>query len=393
MTETPSPTNPGNTPSTTLGATNLPLSKTSPNSRPKLIITIGILAVLIAISGGAYWWWQNHTTISTDNAKVDSDTIELSTRISGRMQSISVQEGQKVSSGEVLFQLETTQLEAELLKAQANLETAIATFEKIKAGARSEELELAQITVQRSSAAYDKKVNERKQSEIDLLEVEKELERKEALYQAQVISLQDIETIRNKVDNYQTRYAAAEASRVEAENILKDAQVHQSLINNGPLPQDLEIYAAQVKQADAACMLAQSNYEASTIKAPANGTVVKINAQIGEMVTSGQSALTLIDLDNVWIKANIDETKIKRVGIGQAVRVVIDAYPGQVFNGTISDIGNAAGSVFSLIPNDNSSGNFTKVTQRVPVKIKLESSDYPLYPGMSAKVKIFAGDQ
>lgn len=137
-------------------------------------------------------------------------------------------------------------------------------------------------------------------------------------------------------------------------------------------------------------MLAQSNYEAAIIKAPVDGTIVKINAQAGEVVNAGQSVLTLIDLEKVWIKANIDESKIRRVAIGQTVQVIVDAYPGQVFEGTISDIGNAAGSVFSLIPNDNSSGNFTRVTQRIPVKIKLESTDYPLYPGMSAKVKIFA---
>lgn len=243
MTETISQTNPGNNPSNP-GAPNLPLKKTPRNSRPKLILTIGIIAVLMAISGGIYWWWQNHTTISTDNAKVDSDIIELSPRVSGRIQSIQVQEGQKVTAGEVLFQLEATQLEAELLKAQANLETAKATLEKIKAGARSEELELAQIAVQRSKAAYEKAANQKKQAEIDLLEVEKELERKEALYQAQVISLQDIETIRNRVKNYRARYAAAEASLVEAENVLKDAQVRLTLISNGPLPQDLEIYEA-----------------------------------------------------------------------------------------------------------------------------------------------------
>ena len=106
--------------------------------------------------------------------------------------------------------------------------------------------------------------------------MQQELDRKEALYQAQAISLETIESLRHKTEAAQARLAAAEASRIEAENTLKNAKVKQSLINQGPLAQDLEIYTAQIKQADAACLLAQSNYDAATIKAPVDGTVVKI---------------------------------------------------------------------------------------------------------------------
>jgi len=247
---------------------------------------------------------------------------------------------------------------------------------------------MAQIEVQKTTAAYARTESQKKQAEIELDELKQELERKEALYKAQAISLETIESLRHKTEAAQARLATAEASRVEAKSTLKNAQVKQSLINQGPLAQDLEIYASQVKQAEAACLLAQSNYDAVTIKAPVAGTVVKINAQLGEMVNSGQSALTLIDLEKVWIKANIDETLIKRVSIGQPVQISIDAYPSQSFNGKIADIGNAAGSIFSLIPSDNSAGNFTKLTQRVPVKIQIESAGFSLYPGMSAKVKI-----
>lgn len=366
-----------------------PNKQLAPNKRTKSILAIGLIALLIVLTGGGYWWWQRQISISTDNAKVDCDTIELSTRLPGRIEAVVVQEGQRAAAGDTLFQLETVQLEAEVLRTQANLETARITFDKIKAGPRPEELQMAQLEVEKAGAAYARTENLKTQAEIELDELQQDLGRKEALYQTGVISLEAIESLRHKANAAKARLGAAEASQIEAESSLKNAQAKQSLISQEPMQSDLEILAAQVKQAEAAGLLAQTNLDAATIKAPVAGTVVRINAQPGEMVNVGQAVLTLINLDQVWIKANIDETLIKRVAIGQSVQISIDAYPGQLFSGKIIDIGNTAGSIFSLLPSDSSAGNFTKLTQRVPVKIQIEPAGFSLYPGLSAKVKIF----
>jgi multidrug resistance efflux pump len=119
-----------------------------------------------------------------------------------------------------------------------------------------------------------------------------------------------------------------------------------------------------------------------------DGTVIKIAVQPGENLTAGQAALTVSDLTRTWITANIEEKKISRVKDGQKAEVTIDAYPGKVFRGSVDTVGDASQSTFALIPTESSSGNFTKVTQRLQVKIEVENQGLLLKPGMSAIVKI-----
>jgi membrane fusion protein (multidrug efflux system) len=122
--------------------------------------------------------------------------------------------------------------------------------------------------------------------------------------------------------------------------------------------------------------------------APSDGVVAKKEVVVGEMVSPGQSVVSVVDPESVYLEAMVDETHIQHVKRGEPVRIEIDAYPGRTFEGHVSEVGVATGSEFALIPQNNASGNFTKVVQRLPVKIALENPDHMLKPGMSAVVAI-----
>lgn len=342
---------------------------------PRRAVYIAAGAVVLAVLGSVYWWWLSQTTISTENAKVAANSVEISSRLTGRIKSIPVKEEEQVTEGQVLIQLENDQYLAELHRAEANLEIAKAGLEKIVEGARPEELAQSAAAVSQAQAGVAK-------AELALSDQERILKQKETLFASGAISQEEIESAR-------TKYLIAQADLESARSQLRRSQAADDMVVNGALPRDRRIYEAQVKQAEAALQLAQFNYDSTFIKSPVGGTVARIGAQAGETLSPGQAALSVIDLDNVWVQANLEETYLHRLAVGQKARVTIDAYPGVVFNGQVTDIGSAAGSVFSLIPTENTSGNFTKVVQRFIVKIQLEPTGHNLKPGMSAVVKIY----
>jgi len=357
-------------------------------AKKPLLITIGLIILLLAAAAGGWWWWYSRTTIATDNAKVAADLIDISPKVGGRIQAIHVKEQETVKAGQILLELENEQYKAELQRAEANLELAQANLEKLKNGARPEEREQVAAVVDQCEAAVNQALAAKVQNEASLRDAERLWAKKEQLYQQGVISQEDLESARSSLEKAQAAVESASASLEGAQNKLREAKARQALVENGPLPQDLQICEAQVKQAEAALALAKLNYENTIIRAPVDGTVARINAEVGETFSPGQTAITLVDLAHPWIQVNLEETEMYRVAVGQKAKVTIDAYPGAVFEGEITEIGSAAGSVFSLIPTENTSGNYTKVVQRFSLKIKVDAGEYQLKPGMSAVVKI-----
>ena len=141
---------------------------------------------------------------------------------------------------------------------------------------------------------------------------------------------------------------------------------------------------------EAALQLARNQLIDTTVKAPATGVVSKKNVEPGQMVTAGQTLMYVVPTDDIWVTANLKETEIKQVSPGQTVEIDIDAYPGLKVSGKVDSFSPATGARFALLPPDNSTGNFTKVVQRVPVKVRLDAlpTDHPLRPGMSVNVVI-----
>ncbi|SHE93329.1 HlyD family secretion protein [Desulforamulus putei] len=186
-----------------------------------------------------------------------------------------------------------------------------------------------------------------------------------------------------------THYVSTEDARVDGDIVKVSPQVAGQIIE---LPVEEDQYVNQgelVGRLSDVTLAPGSNLDLTVIKAPISGTVIKKTAHVGEMASPGVPVAMMADLKNLYVTANIEETKLNKVKVGQPVDYTIDTFPGVRFKGKVLSIGNAANSVFSLLPQQNTGNSFTKVTQRIPVKISIE--DYQkrrLLPGMSAVVKI-----
>jgi len=349
---------------------------------------VAIILVALAVAAGLYWLWTTRNLVTTDNAKITADVIEISPKVSGKILGLNVKEQEQVKAGQILFRLEDDQYQAELQKSLANLEAAQANLEKARSGARIEERQQAAAAAAQSRAGLERAGAQKVQSAAGLAEAERITLEKETLYAHEAISREEIEAARTRLETARAALAVAQASLTEAEHKLQESLAKQELIENGPQAVDIRVLEALVKQAEAAAQVAQVNLDNTTVRAPVDATVVRINAQPGETFSAGQSVLTLVDLEQVWVTAQLEETKVERLAVGQPVQVKVDAYPGVELNGEIAEIGSAAGSVFAIIPTDTTSGSFTKVVQRFPVKIGVDPAGHSLRPGMSAVITI-----
>lgn len=328
-------------------------------SNRQLAIIIGILVVLL-VAGGLWWWYRASRIVSTDDARVKGTIVNLSAKVGGRIEKVLVGEGDNVAAGQVMAVLESQEFEAEVEQAKANLSMAEAKLAAIVAGNRPQEVAKA------SAAVYQARAN--------MTNAGKNSERDEVLYRQGAISIQQRDAARTAYDVAQAEYMSASEQ--------------YSLSAEGSRQEDIMQAQAQVQQAQAALKKAQIQLNDAVIKAPVGGVVALKSVEVGEIVSFGQPLFSISNLADVWVGANIEETYIGRVKVGQHVDLNIDAYPGRSFNGTVIEVGPASGSQFALLPTENSSANFTKVTQRLPIKIKVEESEYVLKPGMSAIVNI-----
>ncbi len=163
------------------------------------------------------------------------------------------------------------------------------------------------------------------------------------------------------------------------------------LIKTGQVaPAEGDVVQAQVEQSHAALEIAQYNLEQTTIKAPADGILAGFNVRVGDTVTEGVSLFALVEQSEFWVEANFKETQLRRIRIGQPVRITVDMYPNYTFTGTVQSMNPGSGSPFSLLPPENATGNWVKVTQRVPVRVLITHLDprYPLLLGTSAVTRI-----
>ncbi|SHJ44665.1 HlyD family secretion protein [Propionispora hippei] len=319
------------------------------------------LIVLIAVSGGVWWWIRSSRIVSTDDARVKGTIVNISAKVTGRVEKLLVQEGDAVTAGQVVATIEQREFQAQLEQAQAALAAAQAKLALAEAGNRPQEIAEAGASVTQAQATLEN--------------ARKEYERVEALYRQGGISAQ-------QRDAAKTAWEVAKAQCEAAQN-------SYSVTNEGSRPEDIKMLQAQVQQAQAAVKSAQVQLDDTVIKAPVSGTLALKSVEDGEVVSAGQPLVSIANLSDVWIAANIEETYIGKVKAGQEVSFTIDAYPGKTFTGKVKEVGPAAGSQFALLPNENTSGNFTKVTQRLPIKIQAENAaDGELKPGMSAIIEI-----
>lgn len=348
-------------------------------SKRRLGIIILLALIGLAAVGGLVWHEYAGKIVSTDNAKVAGEIVDISSKLSGRLETIKVKEEQYVEQGQVIAELDLVPLQLALNQAEAVMEQAQANYDKLPEDIRS-----ADAAVVKAEEALNAALGTEKTSEIALAEGERILKQNETLYKAKALSEEAYKESQARVKTLEAALDTARANTGVARAALEDAVAKDDATQKT----SDAIYRAQLKKARADYEVAKYNLDNASIKAPISGTVVRVSVQAGENVSFGQTILSICDLENVYITANVDEQDIARIKPGQKVEISIDAYSGQTINGEVDTIGGAAQSVFSIISTESSSGNYTKVSQRLPVKIVPEKGRLLLKPGMSAVIKI-----
>jgi membrane fusion protein (multidrug efflux system) len=323
--------------------------------RLKVYIPLAIIVTIILY--GAYYWFRDYRQyITTDDAHIEADNITVGSKMLGRIVAIHAEEGSEVSKGMLLVELDSSDLVA-----QRN--QAVALRNQAKAS-------LSQSEVKYSSDQKSIRVQE-----INVEKAEEDLTRAKSQFSGGVIT-------QEQFDHTRKAYESAVAQLESAKAMLT---VSRSLISSA---------TAAVETAGAQVNVLETQLKNIKLYAPANGVIAKKWLMPGDIVQPGQSVFTVTDTSREWVIAYLEETKIGEIYTGQDVKFTIDAFTRTRFSGKVFLTGKSTASVFSLIPANNASGNFTKVTQRVPVKISIDKADngmdlssFTLLPGMSAVVK------
>ncbi len=361
------------------------------------ILTLGTAAVLFFTIEGCWTSWEGGSKEQrTDDAYVRADMTPLSTRISGTVRKVGVEDFATVTHGQVLVQLDDQDYQAILAEARAALAAARAALDDNQSAKRIEDSKIqnAETIVTQASASVDAAKAMIQSVEPDVERTSLELKRQQALLASKSATLQQVESAVANADRltgtlagYQAEMARAQASLLSSRSLLETEKRQRTALDvkDG-------LYRADIQAKQAAIIVAQVNLGYTRIAAPTAGAVGERHVQEGQLVAPGMQVVDLVKGD-VWIQANYKETQLTNIRPGDTADIKIDAFPGTLLHGTVVEIAPASGSQFALLPPDNATGNFTKVVQRLPVKIALDSG-HPLQgrlrPGFSAIVTIHA---
>jgi len=327
-------------------------------SKKNLKVYIPLILVTLVVITGVIIWYINYTKfVRTDDAHIESDNVSVSSKILGRISKVYAQEGDEVKEGMLLVELDTTDLAAQ--KQQALAGKAQSEALKVQAEAKYQ---------------YDKKNVQ--VLEISLRRLQEDFDRAKNQFAGDVISKEQFDHARNALEIGQAQLEAA-----RSQLLVSLSQISSTEKAIGSSEAQIEVINTQMSN--------------TRLYAPLDGLIAKRWLLAGDIVQPAQSVYTINNDKKFWVMVYLEETKIGHLQIGQRARFSIDAFPDEIFDGTIFSMGSGTASQFSIIPASNASGNFTKVTQRVPLKISIDATEsgktltsYRFLPGMSCIVRI-----
>jgi len=329
--------------------------------RRRLLPFVILFLVLAAGgAGGVFYWLDARHYESTDDAFIDADVSQVSSRIAGRVQRIDVDENQAVKAGQVLLELDPADEQVRLDQALAQQGNAAASLEQAQA-----QLVLQQANLEQAGAMA-------RVGEADLTQAQQDFARYRAIDPHAVT--------RQQLDN-----AAAAARSAQAKLDANRHTVNAAAAQVTAAKAQIDAAQAVLNQMKVGVAQARLQLSYDTITAPKDGRVARRTVQLGNYVKEGQALLAVVP-EAVYVTANFKETQLGPMRAGQSVAIVVDAFPGISFHGVVESFQNGTGSVFSALPAENASGNYVKVVQRLPVRIRFDDariSDYRLSPGMS----------
>ncbi len=419
-------------------------------AKKKMLILLFILVFLGGIAAGGAWVWQRLKYVSTDDAQVKGNLITLSAKVPGRIVRLLVDEGAAVKKDQVLFELEKDDYQAALAQAAAGLEKArqelaqaVATLsltrERVAQGIGTAEASLKEageglhFSKEDALLQTDRVRKEIEQTQANLqaagarvLEAKanlenarKEFDRAAELFRRQFVAENSKDAAETAWQVAQSKYQVALESEREtqaqlelakanersivlkqqsvriAEQVLQKAKLGLNLAREEKRQiqiqeKNIDLLKAKVQEAEATFKLAEIRLQETAVASPISGVVSKRFADRGQLVQQGQPVFTVNNPAEKWVVANVEETKIRRVQRGAKASIEADAFPDRSFAGKVEFVGSAAISEFALLPADNPSGNFIKITHRLPVRIAVEDPENHLRPGMMLVVNIEA---
>jgi membrane fusion protein (multidrug efflux system) len=346
------------------------------------IIAIGIL---VGSFYGIRWLHYYFTHAITDDATVEGDLISVSSTVPGKIRLLPIREGEHLKKGQLIAQLREEDYQAKVDVAAGMVQSINASLNE----AMADEALVKENTekyVQRSEAVLYASQARLKEAEANMHLATLDFNRISKLYQSKTVS-------GSEMDKVQAAYKLAKARLATAKEEINEnrANLNVAQANTGEVilkKRQVESLKGKLKEAAAELEAARLELDHTTVTSPIIGVVAKKISHIGEVVAAGQPIAVIVNLNHIWVEANLEETQVEHVRLGQSVDIKVDAYPDTKFEGKVINIGAAAASQFALIPDNRSAGNFTKVTQRIPIKIELDDPDEPLRPGMMVTVGI-----
>jgi membrane fusion protein (multidrug efflux system) len=339
--------------------------------RTSLLVVVG---VVLAVSGWGvkrYLYSLHHVT--SDNAQVDGHITAIAPKVQAFVSRVLVDDNQPVRAGDTLIVLDGRDFDAKLQQADADYRNALSQAgSQGRAGQFTALLEAAEAQAASSSAAVAAAESNQKKAAADL-------QRYLGLADQRIISAQQL-------DAAQAAFDAATANLDAAHKQASAAASQVAASEAGLRGADARLAAMRAAVENAGLQVGYT-----VITAPVSGVVARRNAEVGALVQVGQTLMAIVPDRDIWVKANLKETQLTDLRLGDPVSFTVDAYPGRTFNGHVESVSPATGATFAMLPPDNATGNFTKVVQRVPVRIAIDSRgdpQHPLRPGMSVDVDI-----
>ena len=335
--------------------------------RRRRVLRWGLFLLLpIVLIIGAYFYVTGGAYMTTDDAYVEADQVGLSTDVSGLVKEVDVTDNQHVTAGQVLFRLDPAPFQYKLDQAQAQLGMVQENLNALKAN-------------------YDQVQAQIKQAQDQIAFDQLQFRRQQILARQQI-------SPQTALDQARLNLQTAQQQLAQLQN--QAASIAAQLGGNPDTPVDKQ---PQYLQALAQRDEAARELRDSVVRAPFGGVVTNVpQLEPGMYLTAGTTAFYLVDTDHVWVEAQPKETELTYVRPGESATVTVDTYPGRTWHGKVASIGPASQSQFSLLPAENTSGNWVKVVQRIPMRVKIDTSDKakpPLRSGMSAEVSVYTGHE
>jgi len=335
----------------------------------RALVFVVAIAIIVIVSTNWTRWEGGEGWQRTNDAYLQSDLTPISAKVAGYIRELPIRDYERVRRGQVLAQLVDDDYRAAVAQAEANILAATA-----QAGALKAQHELQLANVQAARAIVASTVATREQNRRDLARQQQLLQTGSSSTEAR----EKLETTRAQLDA-QLAQNRAQAEAAQRELAVLEAQIAQS--------------EAAIAAARAALVVARLNLEYTTIIAPQDGVIGQRQVKPGQLVGVGSQITTLTPLPNVWVIANYKETQLTHMALGQQARITVDTFPGYTLRGHVQAFAPASGAEFALLPPDNATGNFTKVVQRISVKILIDDADGladRLVPGMSVEASVDA---